>query len=113
MAQPLLWYEGNDMIAALTGLKSSTMGSTAYLNSSTNLKVTLYDGPTTSATAIISNRVLAYTTGTNGNYRTVIQSTESTALQRGDEGLAVFVLNHSGLNGKWWLNFATHLRRTT
>lgn len=113
MAQPALWYEGNDMRITMTGLRSTTMSSTAYLNSSTNLTVTVYDGPTTSATALVSSRVLSYTTGSNGNYATVVQSTESTALRRNDEGLAVFVLNHSGLNAKWWLSFGVHLRRTT
>ena len=113
MAQPFIWLEGNDMVASLTGVRSSTMASTAYLNSSTRVRVTLYDGPTTSATAVISNRLLTYVTATNGTYRTVVQSTESTAFRRGDEGLGVFTLNHSGMNGKWYLSFSAQVRRTS
>jgi hypothetical protein len=113
MAQPFIWLEGNDMLVSLAGLRSSTMASTAYLNSSTGVRVTLYDGPTTSATAVITNRNLSYVTATNGTYQGVIQSTESTAFRRGDEGLGVFTLNHSGMNGKWYLSFSAQIRRTT
>lgn len=113
MAQPFIWYEGNDMLAQIAGVRSSTMASTAYLNSSTGMRVTLYDGPTTGASVVINNRALAYVSATNGTYQTVIQSTESAAFVRGDEGLAVFTLSHSGMNGKWWLPFGTQVRRTT
>lgn len=113
MAQPYIWYEANDMLLAITGVRSSTMASTSYLNSSTGVTVTLYDGPTTGATALLVDRVLPYIPATNGTYRAVIQSTESTALHAGDEGIAVFRVNHSGLNAKWYLSFSAQLRRTT
>lgn len=113
MAQPFLWYEGNDMLVSLTGVRSSTMASTAYLNSSTGVRVTLYDGPTTGHPVVINNRNLPYVSATNGTYRAVVQSTESTAFVRGDEGLGVFTLSHSGMNGKWYLSFSAQLRRTT
>lgn len=113
MAQPFIWLEGNDMVVTIAGIRSSTMASTSYLNASTGVRVTLYDGPTTGATVVISNRNLPYVSATNGTYRTVIQSTESTAFRRGDEGLGVFTLAHSGMNGKWWLNFSAQVRRTT
>lgn len=113
MAQPYIWYEGNDMLLSITGVRSSTMASTAYLNASTGLRVSIWDAPTTNGTALILNRLLTYVAGTNGLYRATVQSTESTALQRGDEGLAVFTLSHSGMNGKWWLNFSAQVRRTT
>lgn len=113
MAQPFIWYEGNDMLMGISGIQSSTMASTAYLNSSTGVRLTLYDGPTTGAAVIFSNRVLNYVAATNGTYRTIVHSTESTALTRGDEGLGVFTVNHSGLNGKWYLSFSAQLRRTS
>lgn len=113
MAQPYIWYEANDMLASITGVRSSTMASTSYLNSSTGMRVTIFDGPTTSATAVVSNRLLAYVSATNGTYRATIQSTESTRLHAGDEGMAVFTLNHSGMNAKWYLSFSAQLRRTT
>ena len=109
---PEVWFEGNDMLVKLSGVKSSTMGSTSYLNSSTGLRVSLYDGPTTSSAAVLTNRNVPYVSGTNGNYRIVIQSTESTALRRGNTALAVYVLSHSGLNGKWWLPFRVENVRT-
>ena len=113
MAQPFIWLEGNDMVVSLAGLRSSTMASTSFLNSSTGVRVTLYDGPTTGATAVINNRLLSYVAATNGIYRTVVQSTESTAFRRGDEGLGVFTVNHSGMNAKFYLSFSAQLRRTS
>lgn len=89
------------------------MASTSYLNSSTGVTVTIYDGPTTSAAAVVTNRLLPYVTATNGTYRATIQSTESAQLRAGDEGIAVFTLNHSGMNAKWYLSFSAQLRRTT
>lgn len=113
MAQPSIWYEGNDMLVSIAGVRSSTMASTAFLNNSTGLRVTLYDAPTTSGNVIINNRLLSYVTATNGTYRATVQSTESTAFRRGDEGLGVFTLSHSGMNGKWYLSFSSQIRRTS
>jgi hypothetical protein len=113
MAQPYIWFEGNDMLVTLAGLRSSTMASTSYLNSSTGVRVTIYDGPTTGDSVVINNRNLPYVTATAGTYRGTVQSTESAQLTRGGEGLAVFDVLHSGMNAKFYLAFSAQVRRTT
>jgi hypothetical protein len=47
--------------------------------------------------------VLPYVSGTNGRYRTVVQSTAA-AITTTQRGMVIFTLNHSGLNGEWRLH---------
>jgi len=114
MAQPSIWFYNNDMLATLTGLRSSTMSSTAYLNSSTGVTVSVWKAL---STAVVANRVvnaanLAYLAGTNGNYRAVVQSTQH-GMTIGSPGLAIYKVAHSGLDGEWRLIFKVEPRLTT
>lgn len=113
--QTSIWYRGNDMTAEMTGVRSSTMGSTQYLNSSTGMRVTVWDGLSTGSTSylVVSNRLMSYVAGSNGGYRAVIQSTESTRLTLMERGLIVYKLNHSGLNAEWRVNLRVESRGTT
>lgn len=111
--QTSIWYTGNDMQAEITGVRSSTMGSTSYLNSSTGLRVSIYDGLTTASAVVVNNRLMSYVSGTNGSYRATAQSTETGALTVGDRGLAVYTLSHSGLNGQWRAPFRVENRGTS
>ena len=115
MALPEVWHVNNDVVLTMSGLRSSTMASTAYLTSSTNLTVTVWKALTTASTLnrLVNARVMSYVTASNGNYRTVVQSTESTAITAGLQGLAVFRLAHQGLNGEWRMPFQGNYRRTT
>lgn len=121
MAQPEAWYINNDVLLSLSGVRSSTMAASSYLNSSTNVRVTVWrssasnaDATTTDTTyRVINARVLSYVTASDGNYRTVAQSTETTAISRLTRGLAIFTLNHSGLNAEWRVPFRGQERRTT
>ena len=115
MAQPEVWFVQNDMICSLSGVRSSTMASTAYLNSSTGVTVSVWDGLSTASTTnrVINARNLGYVAASNGNYRGVMQSTESTKLGIGENGLAIFTLVHSGLNGHWRLPFRVDYRVST
>jgi hypothetical protein len=91
------------------------MASTAYLNSSTNVTVTVWKALTTASTAnrLVNARVMTYETASNGNYRAVVQSTESTAITVGLQGLGIFRVAHQGLNGEWRMPFQGNYRRTT
>lgn len=113
MAQPEVLFFKNDMLLRVSGVRSSTMASTAYLNSSTGMTVSIYDGETTSAQVLINGRNCAYVTASNGQYQAVAQSTETTALSVRARGLALFVLSHSGLNAEWRVPFRVDYRRTT
>lgn len=113
--QTSVWYRGNDMTAEMTGVKSSTMGSTQYLNSSTGMRLYVWDGLSTGSTSnlVVNNRLCSYVTGSNGGYRAVIQSTESTRLSLTERGLAIFRLSHSGMNAEWRSPFRVEDRGTT
>ena len=115
MALPEVWFVQNDMLASLSSVRSSTMASTAYLNSSTGITVSIWDGLSTASTTnrIVNARNLGYVAASNGNYRGVIQSTESTRLGVGESGLAIFTLAHSGLNAHWRLPFRADYRQTS
>ena len=112
MAQPEVWFWKNDMALQITGLRSSTMSTGTYLASSTGLTVSVFDGESTSDTVVINSRNVPYVT-TPGFYRTMAQSTETSALTVGQRALAVFTLNHSGLNAEWRLPFRVDYRRST
>lgn len=115
MALPEMWYLNNDVVLTLSSLRSSTMASTAYLNSSTNVTVTVWKALSTASTAnrVVNARVMSYVTASNGNYRAVVQSTESTGITEGLQGLAIFKVAHQGLNGEWRVPFRGQFRRTT
>ena len=121
MAQPEAWYVNNDILLSMSGLRSSTMAASSYLNSSTRLTVTVWrssgagvDATTTNVTyRLINGRVMTYVTASDGNYRAVAQSTESTAIGSNTRGLAIFTLNHLGLNAEWRVPFRGQYRRTT
>lgn len=115
MAQPEAWYVNNDLLLQVTGVRSSTMAASSYLNSSTNVKVSVWKAVSTAATTnrLINARTLSYVSASNGNYRTVAQSTETTGIGVSTKGMAVFTLNHSGLNAEWRVEFRGQYRRTT
>lgn len=112
--QTSIWYTGNDMVAEITGVRSSTMASTSYLNSSTGLRVSVYDGLSTSDTVVVNNRLMSYVAASNGSYRATIQSTEFTnSLTVGDRGIGIITLSHSGLNGRWKIPVRVEERGTS
>lgn len=115
MAQPLRFLVGNDNLATVSSVRSSTMASTAYLTSSTNVKVSVWKSPTTAATTnrLVNARVMSYVAASNGNYRATIQSTESTGIAVGTKGLMIITVSHSGLNAEWRAEFLGQYRRTT
>jgi hypothetical protein len=100
------------MILSLIGLKSSTMASSMWINASTNVLANIWSTQSTAAAKIITNRNLAYVSGTNGNYRGVIHSTEQT-MKYGVTGLAIITFTQLGLNGEWRVPFHVEVRRTS
>jgi len=75
MAHADAWWIGNDMLVTLSGLQSSTQGSTSYLTSSTGVSCHVWKVLTTASTANRLNTAainLPYVTASNGNYRVVI-----------------------------------------
>lgn len=112
--QTRVWYRNNDMQAEISGVRSSTMASTAYLNSSTGMRVSIWETSTAStAFLIINNRTMSYVAASNGAYRATVQSTEHGSLALVDVGVAIFTLNHSGLNGQWRAPFRVEDRGTS
>lgn len=109
-----VWFLNNDMVITLSGLRSSTMAASSYLNSSTNVSVTVWKALSTAASTnrIIAARNMGYVAASNGNYRAVGQSTEH-SMSVGTRGIAIITVNHSGLNGEWRVKFPVEERRTT
>lgn len=107
-------FINNDMVAGLSGIRSSTMASTAYLNGSTNVTLNVWKALSTASTAnrVVTARNMAYVAGTNGGYQAVIQSTEHT-MSVGNRGIAIMTVAHSGLNAEWRVLFPVEERRTT
>lgn len=114
MASPSVWFFKNDMLAQLTLLRSSTMASSAYLNSSTGVTVTVWKNPTTVASTnrVVNARNLPYLAASQGGYRGKIESTEHGMLM-GTVGLAIFTVRHAGLDGEWRVPFRLEARQTT
>ena len=114
MASPSVWFQNNDMILTLVGLRTSTMSSTTWLNGSTNLLCNVWKADSTAASTnhVVTNQTVAYVGGTNGNYRTTVQSTQHT-MQAGQVGMAILTLNHLGLNAEWRAAFHVERRATT
>lgn len=118
MATPLVWFRNNDILLTLAGLRSSTMASGTYLNSSTRLTVSVWKASSTVASTnrVVNAQNVPYTTGTtngaNGTYQTVVQSTQQT-MTAGTPGMAIFVLSHLGLNGEWRVPFHVEYRGST
>lgn len=109
-----VWFANNDMVVQVANVRSSTMSSTAYLNSSTGITCAVWKALTTAST---SNRVvnatnMPYSTGTNGTYKLTIQSTAHT-MSTGTAGMAVITLTHSGLDAEWRPQFVVSRRRST
>ena len=108
------WLLHNDMLFTVSGVQTSTMTSTEYLNSSTGLTVDIYSGQTTDSTSVAQSNV-AYSTLVNsgdGGYQVVIQSTAHSLVQYAS-GMAVATLTHSGADADWRLRFIVHERGTT
>lgn len=109
-----IWYTGNDMVAEIAGVRSSTMASTSYLNSSTGLRFSVYDGLTTNATVVVNNQSMSYVAASNGSYRAVVQSTAFVnQLTVGERAIGIITLNHSGLDGRWKIPIRVEDRGTT
>lgn len=109
-----IWYTGNDMVAEITGVRSSTMASTAYLNSSTGLRVSVYDGLTTGDTVVVNNQLMSYVAASNGSYRATVQSTAfASSLTVGERAIGIITLSHSGLNGRWKIPIRIEERGTS
>ncbi len=112
---------GNDWMVTLSGLQSSTADSTSYINSSTGVTCRVYadsGGVASTGTDVLPSSStaafgLSYLTGTNGNYRKVIGSTESTALTVGSWYWAIVTVAHSGSNGEWRNKFKFVRRGST
>lgn len=118
MATPSVYWRNNDMLLTLAGLRSSTMASGTYLNSSTRLTVSVWKaGSTQSSTnRLVTAQNVPYTTattnGVKGTYQTVVQSTQA-VMTVGTAGMAIFVLNHLGLDGEWRVPFHVEYRGAT
>ena len=108
-----VWYENNDMLITLSGLKSSTMTSTQYLNSSTGVTANVWETFSTTSTTnqVMANANMTYVSGTNGNYRVVTQSSAASALVDADFGVAIITVDHAGLDGEWRVRFRVEHRR--
>ena len=111
MARASAWYDGNDMRVRLDELRSSTMASGTYLDSSTGVTVEVWQADSTAST---SNKVQAatnmpYVTASDGRYDVTIQSTGH-SMSTGTLGMAIIKVEHSGLTGEWRPEFLVQRR---
>ena len=111
MARASAWYDGNDMRVRLDLLRSSTMGSTSYLNSSTGVTVEVWQADSTASTSdqVSTATNAPYVTASNGRYDLTIQSTGHT-MSTGTLGMAIIKVEHSGLTGEWRPEFLVQKR---
>lgn len=108
------WYPNNDMRVRLDTLQSSTMASGTYLNGSTNVTAAVWSGRSTSTGVLVKSATLTYTTGSNGRYDHIFQSTDTAAkLLNGGRGFVVTSVHHLGLDGEFRQEFIVHYRGTT
>ncbi len=108
------WLLNNDMLVKVSGVQTSTMSTSSYLDSSTGITADIYDAQTTASTSVAQSNV-AYSTlvnSGNGGYQVVIASTAHSLVQ-GNIGLAIITLSHSGADAEWRLRFRVHERGTT
>lgn len=116
MAKADVWFVNNDMLVRLDTLKSSTMGSTEYVNSSTGVSCHIWKALTTASTA---NRLTAsavnlpYVAASNGRYQVVAESTAYATITSTVRGMAVISASHAGLNGEWRVQFRGEARSET
>jgi hypothetical protein len=115
MPKAAAWFDdGNDMYVRLDTLKSSTMGSTSYLNSSTGVTCEIWQALTTASTSdkVVTATNVPYIAASNGRYELTIHSTAH-SMARGVIGMARVLLSHSGLNGEWRARFRVETRIST
>ncbi len=108
------WLFNNDMLVTVSGVRTSTMTSTEYLNSSTGITVDIYNAQTTGSTSVAQSNV-AYSTmvnSGNGGYDVVVQSTAH-SMASNSLGMAIITLNHSGVDAEWRLRCVVHERGST
>lgn len=112
MARALTWYDGNDMVVELRGLRSSTMASGTFLQNSGGVALSLW---TTTSTGTIGNRVhtaaMTYT-GSSGRYRAIVQSTDHD-FTHGTVGMALITVAHGALTGEFRPLFRVDKRRSS
>jgi len=113
MARAYAWWRGNDMLAELSGLVSST-DTSSPVNNSTGVTVSIWCPASTSSSGnlLLSGAVMGYVAGSDGDYRYTAQSTSLTPTT-GRRGMAIITLAHSGLNGEWRVPFRVERRGTT
>ena len=111
MARASAWYDGNDMRVRLDLLRSSTMGSTSYLTSSTGVTVEIWQADSTASTSdqVQSETNMPYVAASNGRYDLTIQSTGH-SMSTGTLGMAIIKVEHSGLTGEWRPEFLVQKR---
>lgn len=111
MPQARIWFTNNDMLVRLDTVRSSTMTSTQYLNSSTGVSVSIWSTQSTGSTAarVVTALNMPYVTGSNGRYQVAVQSTAH-SMAVGTIGFCEIDLSHSGLTGEWRPRFRVDLR---
>ena len=111
------WLFNNDMLVTMSGLQTSTMAATEYLNSSTGLTVNIYNAQTTASTSVVHSNVLYSTlvNSGNGGYQVVVHSTEH-SMTRGTKGVAITTLGQaasSASDAEWRVPLLVRDRGTT
>lgn len=107
------WNYQNDMLVTLSGLQSSTAAASSYINSSTGVTAKVWNGLSTGSTGtVLKSLNLPYSTGSNGVYRGIVQSTDAT-WTIGGRGFVQVIVNHSGLNGDFRQHYRVQTRGTT
>ena len=115
MARADVWFTGkNDMVVRLDTVRSSTMATGSYLDSSTNIQCDVWSATSTASTAnkLVSGRNMAYVSDSNGRYDGTIHSSEH-SMTYGTIGMAVITVDHLGLDGEWRPRFRVLMRFTT
>ena len=115
MAHPQVsWLLNNDMLVKLSGVQTSTMSTSEYLNSSTGFTVNVYDAPTTASTSVAHSNVVYSTlvNSGNGGYQVVINSTDH-SMAKGIKGIAITTLGQSASSAsdaEWRVGFVVRER---
>ena len=110
MARAAAWFEKNDMRIRLEGLRSSTMAAGTYLNNSGGVTYEVWRRKSTEYLADrVNTGTLVYEVASNGNYQTIVQSSDH-SMSTGTAGKVVVRVQHGTLTGRWEPSFLVQNR---
>lgn len=107
------WDYKNDMVVTLSGLQSSTAASGTYINSSTGVTATIWNGLSTGSTGVaLTTLNLPYVAASNGKYLGIVQSTAAN-WKLGGRGVVQVTVKSGAMDADFRQHYRVQTRGTT